>query len=372
MEVTLHASDNLETLLAAKLRAEMSFREVSLRYHLVWLECMAQSPGALKQLEEVKSEGTETQIRQPLSGGKVTTEEYLTWLYESLERVVPKFERLLSDLKEAAGVEVICVPLKEKKRVIEKAFYAYGGDYSRIMDIGRGSAIAHDLPQVVETLKWILKHCQIVRLKNRFCDARRAIMARGGYRDVLLNIEVGGFIFELQLHLRPLFAMKEDAHKVLDVARAVMEPTLFKLALLDSQKSHAQLVQKVQQLELQIYGLQSEIIVMGKNHDQQQQQHQGKVTTLEQEIVQLKTTAAERELTLIRDHAKKEQSQLKRIATLESEVTQIKLAHKQKLEALEKEMEHLRKQTEEQTEEKVASRLINRCTYVCMHVCTVV
>ena len=238
----LEAGDTRAALTEKKMRAEMSFRQVSEDYHVVWLNCRDHSKSCLAELEELKSLNLEV-AQPPAAGVGSNSEAYVDWLYASFKRLQDRFGQFLQRLSQATGIEVKHAPLKAKKRVLEKAFYDYQGDYSRLVDIGRGSGVAQDLAGVVKAMKWVLggQHCHVVRFKNRFCDGRRDIMARGGYRDILVNLELaggaGGFVFELQIHLRPLFAMKDKAHEVLDLARAVIEPTLLKYILLDAQES---------------------------------------------------------------------------------------------------------------------------------------
>jgi len=284
LEVKLEPGDTRESILAKKVRAELSYQKVSEMINHKWLAELG-SP-ALKKLEEVKSRNLEEKISQPPAAGTPSTSEaYLSWMYASLGRQMPNVDQLLRELSAASRVEIQCAPLKEKKRAHEKAFYDYAGDYARLLDIGRWSAIADNLEGVVTALTWILKNCRVLRLKNRFCDGRRDIMARGGYRDLLLNIEVGGFVFELQLHLRALYNMKEEAHEILDVARAVIEPVLYKLSLLDSRESHDSLVQRIKALEWQVSSLTIEVAVVQKS----EVESQAKIRLVQAENVELGT-----------------------------------------------------------------------------------
>ena len=55
----------------------------------------------------------------------------------------------------------------------------------------------------------------ILRVKDRLSEP-----ASGGYRDVMLNVEVEGHVCELQLHLAKLITIKSKAHRVYQMQRS--------------------------------------------------------------------------------------------------------------------------------------------------------
>ena len=56
----------------------------------------------------------------------------------------------------------------------------------------------------------------VVRVKDRLSEP-----ASGGYRDVMLNVEMDGHVCELQLHLKALIAIKSQAHRIYGILRSV-------------------------------------------------------------------------------------------------------------------------------------------------------
>jgi len=231
--VKLELDDTREALTMKKAGAELEFVRLAMEYETLWVS-LQPNPG-LQELERIKSSQL-ARLSQPLgiAGGPPNVQAYLDVLLTSTRTLMPKFERLLAKLAQATGVRVICAPVKPVNRVHEKALFYYEGDRSKVLDLGRGSAIADDINMVVRAAQWIITNCSVVRLKNRFCDARSH---RGGYRDMLINIHLGGLIFEVQIHLKVFHAMRAQHSRSIEMARQALEPTLFKLAMLDRQQA---------------------------------------------------------------------------------------------------------------------------------------
>ena len=249
MELHLSVNDTRQSLVEEKLMAETSFMTVAQKYHLIWLSLLSEK-GTISELENIKS--IQTNIHHaPIMGQVTSSKEYLQYLYDSISYHTFEFKTILNKLGSETGLQIIIAPLKGKKRVWEKALFDYNKDQSKVVDIGRGSAIAKDLKSIIIATRWMLQHCKVVRMKNRFSDGRKQIMARGGYRDILINIDLNGFIFEIQIHLQVLYNLKEESHLILDVARAAIEPTIYKLKLLDQLEEHDKLIQRLQDCEVE-------------------------------------------------------------------------------------------------------------------------
>ena len=87
------------------------------------------------------------------------------------------------------------------------------------MDIIRSSAVFHsfiDFSRAVDALNRPGSRVKIVRTKDRVTKPLPS-----GYRDVLLNVKVEGceMVMELQLHLKDVIAVKEEAHRIYDMLR---------------------------------------------------------------------------------------------------------------------------------------------------------
>ena len=110
-------------------------------------------------------------------------------------------------------------PVKKLERVQEKSDNDYKGDFLKVIDIVRASAVFHtlvDLHNALLALKAPGGKVKIVRSKDRVFKPLSS-----GYRDVLLNITIEGcdMVVELQLHLKDVIAVKEGAHRIYDMLR---------------------------------------------------------------------------------------------------------------------------------------------------------
>lgn len=256
-EVKLSSNESRESVLEEKALAEMSFLSISSKYQLAWAPF--QSSSSVKELEEMKSINLDGKgLAQPLSKNasssstkevQVRTVAYLEELSENIEHLLPKFKDLLNNLAKQTGVRVECANVKPSKRSWEKACFDYNKNFSKLVDIGRGAAIAENVQVLVLAVHWIIKNCEVIRLKNRFGDARKQLVSKGGYRDVLINIKLGNYIFEIQVHLTSLYVLREETSRVLEVARTAYECAVFKLSLLDKDLPIDQLLSRVRELE---------------------------------------------------------------------------------------------------------------------------
>ena len=135
-------------------------------------------------------------------------------LLEAMKRAVVAFE----------GSEFQPGPLKRKERIVEKAKQDYKGNYSRVVDVVRASAIFLYPTDLTAFLKRLTtadhsdSSLEVVRVKDRFNSP-----IIGGYRDILLNVRVVGnhHVGELQLHLKNIRAIKPRAPRLYEVLRTL-------------------------------------------------------------------------------------------------------------------------------------------------------
>jgi len=111
----------------------------------------------------------------------------------------------------APSVEVHCSD-KGLPRSIEKTLQENGGDFSRLLDVRRGSFVVKCPLTLTRLLRAVRRSARlvVVRAKCRLHPAFDARAESGGYRDILLNCRLAadgedGHIFELQFHLRSFF-----------------------------------------------------------------------------------------------------------------------------------------------------------------------
>jgi hypothetical protein len=119
--------------------------------------------------------------------------------------------------KEYEG-QSLCPPtLKGRARAMEKIATDYDNDASRIVDLARSSVVFRRPAQVAAALRGICARSRVIRVKDRFAKPVN------GYRDILLNIEMGnGHVVEMQLHLRAILKAKNGpAHALYEQARTI-------------------------------------------------------------------------------------------------------------------------------------------------------
>ena len=134
-------------------------------------------------------------------------------LHEALERLVTR-----------AGGEYVHGPQKAAERIAEKAKNDYDGDVARVVDVERATGLfdsLEDLNAAVSVLREASSDGSLTI--RRFKDCFFTEKFKSGYRDLKLNVEVSGFVGELQLNLRRIKTVKDHAHKLYNVDRVVDE-----------------------------------------------------------------------------------------------------------------------------------------------------
>lgn len=110
-------------------------------------------------------------------------------------------------------------PLKGAKRAAEKCKADYGGDWSQLRDIVRGTISVPTMGHI----KQAIEHMKAAGLeiaqkpKNRF-DKPTA----EGYRDLMTFVKLpNGMVAELQLHVKQMTLAKEKGHKDYEITRTL-------------------------------------------------------------------------------------------------------------------------------------------------------
>mmetsp|Transcript_107211 Transcript_107211/g.311428 ORF Transcript_107211/g.311428 Transcript_107211/m.311428 type:complete len:448 (-) Transcript_107211:622-1965(-) len=142
-------------------------------------------------------------------------------LIEQADEVAPSFHSFLRALVKERGGEYLQGPNKTRARAVEKIEGDYGGDHTKLVDVVRASAIFTTFMQLALFVEVLLeKGCTliVVRAKDRFNAPLDS-----GYRDMLLNVMLDGgeHVCELQLHLKPIIAIKPAAHRTYALMRSV-------------------------------------------------------------------------------------------------------------------------------------------------------
>ena len=117
------------------------------------------------------------------------------------------------------GGMLFIAPLKGEKRAAEKVRDDYDGDWSKLCDVVRASVAVDTLEELHSTLHALKQSgLQLAKPpKDRFSKPTDV-----GYRDCLLNVKFpNGTIGELQLHVKPMLAAKEEGHKPYELIRSL-------------------------------------------------------------------------------------------------------------------------------------------------------
>lgn len=189
----------------------------------------------LKNIFKSSEEGVELSLNN-----EAINQSKSTLVHMALREDAEKMQTFLSSLEQGVkglvpGKEVeVKVPetIKERERTNEKVAEK-GGLYSKNYDFARASFIVDNLDAATELLsnlpgflkKEFLAYREsqgedfkehfsdevfVTRGKNRFA-ADADVEASHGYRDIQLNVNVGGHILELQIHLREFIQAKSGA-----------------------------------------------------------------------------------------------------------------------------------------------------------------
>jgi len=132
------------------------------------------------------------------------------------------FHAALRPVIEDAGGEYRQGPRKLPDRIDDKARDDYDNDHGRVIDVERATGVFQDLASFGRAIAQLLAlggsgELLIRRAKDRI----NTPMKGSGYRDVLVNVEVAGFVGELQLSLARLLEVKSSAHRIYNLTRAL-------------------------------------------------------------------------------------------------------------------------------------------------------
>lgn len=131
------------------------------------------------------------------------------------------------------GPLVVIGPLKNatqagRDRIKEKVEGDYDGDFSQITDLVRATVAVNsfdDLPGVMAQLE--AAGMEFAQVKDRFQSAggSGAYKTMGptpaGYRDINMKVRYQGHVSELQIHVKPILKVKEEAHQLYNKTRAI-------------------------------------------------------------------------------------------------------------------------------------------------------
>lgn len=192
------------------------------------------APSQEKRAGDVEPLFSEAEIAKlPKSAAQpVKTKEEL---YQKSAEALEQFKAMLNPLAEKLGLEsgkkmddvdwggeghyLFIAPLKGEERAAEKVESDYGGDWSKLLDVVRGSIAVDTHEQIREVVgKLTEAGLKLAKQpKDRFHKPTPV-----GYRDLLMNVELpNGIVGELQLHVKGMLEAKEQGHKPYEVMRSL-------------------------------------------------------------------------------------------------------------------------------------------------------
>lgn len=121
-----------------------------------------------------------------------------------------------------AGGEYKRGPRKKERRIKEK-IKEYDCDFGRVLDLERATGVFDSVDDMIFAISLLRAASRrgeitILRCKDRFGNP-----CSNGYRDLQLNVELEGFIGEIQLNLRSIVDVKKEAHTVYEIERVLKD-----------------------------------------------------------------------------------------------------------------------------------------------------
>ena len=154
----------------------------------------------------------------PSQGGKVVVLSQkanlarLGRLMEVSEKHEPRVHKVFERLAARCGAEYHAGPLKDSKRVNQKAEKDYGGDVRKVVDVVRGTIEFLTIASFIQGIEILIAGGidvpEVLRAKDRLSPTTHI----NGLRDALLNLivpDTDSLVVELQLHFKKLHAISE-------------------------------------------------------------------------------------------------------------------------------------------------------------------
>ncbi|KAL3780265.1 hypothetical protein ACHAW5_001525 [Stephanodiscus triporus] len=132
-------------------------------------------------------------------------------LIKDAEDALPELKTISADLGSKLGIQTMAVgPIKNASEALLKCEKKYGGDPLLVTDYCRTSLFVKDVATLLALIEIVLsKYMSSVRrikLSTLKSDHNPLL---GGYRDCKINLDVGGHVCEIQVHLITMWLVKE-------------------------------------------------------------------------------------------------------------------------------------------------------------------
>ena len=133
----------------------------------------------------------------------------------------PALLESLQQYVQTAGGAFEWGPQKKPARIAQKAHNDYEDDLARVCDVERATGVFDSPGDLSRALTLLRAASERGDITIRRCKDHFGQPFKTGYRDLNFNIELHGFVGELQLNLRRIVEVKARAHMVYEVQRVL-------------------------------------------------------------------------------------------------------------------------------------------------------
>ncbi len=171
------------------------------------------APKSPKSILEVESMGQNDVLKQDAGYGSL--EGMMAVAQAGQDELAGYIQSAAGDAKGEAKIP----PIKSLERAAEKVNKDFGGDWTQIADVIRGTIVANSVSGLDTAFDAIKSKVNVKRIKNRFKDPKE-----NGYRDMNLVVEVpkAKMLGEVQLHVAQIQEIKSgEEHKVYERVQAI-------------------------------------------------------------------------------------------------------------------------------------------------------
>lgn len=196
-------------MICSLLRDRRKYNEVFRKIQLDPVYPYLRSMTGLNDPGDVGYENTEKEVIQKDLDRfqQMTRTQVAEDLTKQAEKALPSLVEICKALAGSLGMEEVGIgPIKETQAALKKAERKYDGDLLKITDFCRALLVVKDLPSLLALLELardsfgpLIRRVKLSSLKSE------SKPLQGGYRHVILNVELKEHICEIQVHLWPMW-----------------------------------------------------------------------------------------------------------------------------------------------------------------------
>lgn len=150
-----------------------------------------------------------------------STRDQLRSAYFAAEANKPTFDNLARQVASDVNGEAMLPGIKGRERAVEKTQLDYEGDASKLKDLVRGTIVVDSIEQAQAALAAAGRRFGALEGVRNTLQREATPTAPDGYRDIKVNVRVGGRTYELQINLPEMLEAKKKAHPLYEQARTI-------------------------------------------------------------------------------------------------------------------------------------------------------